>query len=295
MDDNKSKDNLVEDSKETLQEPKLIYTDIHVPSFEEIAKNEVPVVEKKEDEKPAEPVVEEKKPEITEEEIDLESIKKEIESSLDEKIQKIQDSAMSKQEKDTALEDLRAAWTKEGRNPRDYDEIYEAASTAGFEKAKKWFEEQKNEEVRKVQEQRDIAAKQQEETKRQEEDRNTAFLKYTNDQLQDLYDSGKLERPKDPKDPSDYGVKLQEALLQKMMEVNIARGKDGKAPIYSIKEIFYEHFTPPSKQPAGDKAPVSAGRGAAAPDDKDDRINYTRDIKGSWGSFMKKLSQEPKS
>lgn len=83
--------------------------------------------------------------------------------------------------------------------------------------------------------------------------RQTAFDSYVDEQLNELHAAGKLD--KNNKD-------VRNQLFTTMYEVNNARVKENKPPIYSVKEIFYEHYKSPTAQPAGDDAPISAGRGS---------------------------------
>ena len=105
------------------------------------------------------------------------------------------------------------------------------------------------------------------------EQKQKAFNNYVDEQLDELHVSGKINK-NDPKQRT--------ALFQKMMEVNDERVKTGKPPIYSVKEIFYEHYTPPTAQVAGADAPVSAGRGNAQVSN-DEEYSY-KDIRGK--SFL---------
>jgi hypothetical protein len=97
------------------------------------------------------------------------------------------------------------------------------------------------------------------ETQEQQKQRTVAFNKYLDEQLDDLYKSKRLPQIVDKNNEQDQGVVFRKALFKTMMDVNTTRVKEGKQPIYSIKEIFYEHFKAPNAQPAGADAPVSAG------------------------------------
>jgi hypothetical protein len=183
---------------------------------------------------------------------------------------KIMEDAMKKAPPQEAAkeEPLMSPWQKEGRTPKDYEEIADWAM-------------EKN---RILSERKSAAdtAKSQEQTKAQE-DYNKAqidnFNKYTAGQLNDLRTAGKIPSVKNPNNPDDPGVAAERELLEIMLEVNQERVKTGELPIYSIKEIFYEHLPEdedieePVQQVAGADAPVSAGRMPVGGEDKE--ISYT--------------------
>jgi hypothetical protein len=87
-----------------------------------------------------------------------------------------------------------------------------------------------------------------------------------------LTDSGKITTPEERKE-----------LFKTMLDVNTERQKEGKAPIYSIKEVFYEHYKK-DKQPAGADAPISMGKGVNPPEEKD--INYAEVHKKSFADIL---------
>ena len=68
-----------------------------------------------------------------------------------------------------------------------------------------------------------------------------------------------MPKIEDPKNEDDIGIRARKSLFSKMIEVNEQRTKDGKEPIYSLKEIYYEH---PINEEPGKSAPVSVGRGS---------------------------------
>jgi len=64
-----------------------------------------------------------------------------------------------------------------------------------------------------------------------------------------------------------------------MTDVNEKRAKEGKPVIYSIKEIFYEHYKKPTREVPGADAPVFGKSGHTSPD-KSGEIDY-REIHGT--------------
>jgi hypothetical protein len=64
-----------------------------------------------------------------------------------------------------------------------------------------------------------------------------------------------------------------------MLDVNLERQKAGKPYVYSIKEIYYEHYkapTPESQDVAGADAPVSPSHTPVGEEPKE--MDYVKDI-----------------
>jgi len=233
--------------EETPKEPE--YKEIHETKLEDI------VGEPKEEEK-------EIKTEVKEEEKEIEWDPKKFEEDMTAKMGKISEDSAKKvletitkskepdKEEDT---ELISPWKKEDRPPKDYEEV----SDWGIKK-KEILDKRHDVEVQK---QTDEQTEKTEEFNKQQIE---SFNKYTNEQLNDLMESGKF-----PKDDTE----ARKALFQTMLDVNIARDKEHKAPIYSIKEIFYEHYKKPEKKEvAGGDAPISTGKSAVTTDEKE--VNY---------------------
>lgn len=154
---------------------------------------------------------------------------------------------------------------KEGRNPT-------------WKEAIKILQEETTKKVRaelaQEEENRQKAIEEANQTKAENEKKQQeAFNRYVDEQLTELKEAGKF----DPTNETE-----RKALFSKMLEVNQERVQKGKAPIYSIKEIFYEHYKPTTTQPAGVDAPVSPGK--TAPVDSGDDYSYS-DLKKPWTFF----------
>lgn len=120
-----------------------------------------------------------------------------------------------------------------------------------------------------------------EEQKKVQETEVERVNKYVDDQMNELYLSNKFPKIKDEKDEKDTGVIARRALLEQVMKVNKERVEKG-LQTKTIKEVFYEDYKSPTRQPAGADVPISAGRGAGSHDDTEE-IDYMRDVKGkSW-------------
>lgn len=187
-------------------------------------------------------------------EVDISAIEAQVTKSVSEKI--IKSLTGGSEEEVTGATGEQSPWAKEGRNPRDYDEIAEWTTQLALKK----------QEEQKVKEQEENKVKEEEASKLQTE-RAESFNKYWDGQLNELFEGGKLPPITDPKNENDPGVQARKDLFTKMVEVNEQRVKDGKEPIYSLKEIFYEHY---NNEEPGMSAPVSAGRGATGQESGED-------------------------
>lgn len=239
----KTKDPVEEVSYEDVQKDTL--TDIITEPTVEEEKHEEAVVEET-------PAIKEEK----EIEFDPEKFKEEITKDFEAKIAEANKKEVIEAKGD---EELISPWAKEGRTPRDYEEV----ADWGIQKSRIISQ---REEAQKQEQQAEEAKKVEEYNQKQVEN----FNKYTDMQLEDLKEAGKITTPEERK-----------ALFQTMLDVNIARQKEGKVPVTSIKEIFYEHYKAPVKneQPAGADAPVSSAKQSGVSSEGQE-VNYTKDIKG---------------
>jgi hypothetical protein len=258
---------------EEVEEPKedIKYEDIHDKTTEEIA---APKEEKPEVVEPKEKVVETPKEE--EVEFDPNKFKEEVSKEATDKIVKALTGEGDKR-KDSIDQELVSPWKKEGRNPKDYDEIAEwaVAKREILDKRGQVEKAKQEEEAQKA-------------VKQNEESRVKSFNKYIDQQLDDLYKSGKLMTPQDPKNEKDPGVMQRKALFQSMLEVNTKRAEQGLDPIYSIKEIYYEHYKDPTRQPAGADAPVSMGKSGSSHDESPEDYTYEEIRKKNWLDFFRR-------
>src|SRR3990167_6248738 len=217
------------------------------PPAEEPAASVVPTEEPKAPETSETPVVTETPitPEVKEPEVDIKAIEEQVTKSVSERI--VKSLLGGSEEEVTTATGEQSPWAKEGRNPRDYDEIAEWSAQ---------LMEKKQTEA-KAQEQTETTEREAAQVAAQAE-RATSFNKYWDTQLNELFEGGRIPPITDVKNENDPGVVARKDLFTKMIEVNEQRVKDGKEPIYSLKEIFYEHY---SNEEPGMSAPVSAGRG----------------------------------
>lgn len=230
-----------EQYKEYVAEPEEILAD--APEEVEAVKEPEPIIER-------------------EPQIDIDKIKQELKDEVStevaERVSKALKGDETKDERDRYEVIAEEFAQKNGRSPAWHELV-----PYMVEDAKQAIKAEQAEEAR-------IANEQQQTVAKTEKEREDGFNKFVDDELTELYANNRLPKIKDKEDPEDYGVRTRTALFQKMMEVNQKRVANNEPPIYSINKIFHEHFTPPSKQPAGANAPISAGRGGNQAVDTDD-------------------------
>lgn len=239
MADKKLKETPKEEEIVEVKEETNEYVDNRVKEF--LGEDETSeVIEEKEEEVKQEEVIEEKKPEIN---IEVEREKAKLEARQ-ETIDKIVQTLTGKSTEDLGEEEgFVPAWKKEGRNPKDYDEILEEAT-----RYKEYKDDLKHKEQVKVEAQNQEV--QQKNIKQWNE--------FWDGQINDMTKQGLLPTIEDEKDENDEGVKARKLLFQKMYEIN---QKAPAVPVTSLKEIYLDNrneFT--SKNNSAKTAPVSAGR-----------------------------------
>lgn len=261
----KKKADLEVKENEAVEVTDHTYEEIHNNTLEKLAEpveEKVEKVDEKPEDKPNED--EEKKVEDVEEEVefDPEKLKEEAAEIARQKIweeaekrQREAEEAMKRQELEA--DENTPPWIKRGENtPKDYDEL----TNWNVEQAKKavaaeWEKREAEKQARLDEE------KQAEETrKKTEEDATNEWNKMVDEQLEDLYRNNKLPKIKNKADDNDEGLRARKALFQTMYEVNEKLKKEGKRPVTSIKEIFYEHYKAPTTQPPGADAPIAGSR-----------------------------------
>ena len=236
-------------------EKEYSYNDLHKETTETIASNtELP---KEPDKKVVEPVKEEKPAEKTEE-LDTNKLVEDVANKV---VEKIAPPDEKKTEDQEYIDWANKFKEDEGKEPTWTDVAKHL----------------KEEAIKAIDEREALKAKQTEETKKiadENEKRSIeTFNKIVDEDLEDLYTNKKLTPIADKNNPSDQGVVERKALFQKMLDVNTQRATEGKRPIYSIKEIFYEHYTKPNAQPAGVDAPISMGKGTSPTGQEEQEIN----------------------
>ena len=182
----------------------------------------------------------------------------------EERLKGIEEQA-KKELEEKSKDELLPVWTREGRNPKDYDEIA-AESTRIAELRFNKILEEKEAKSREI-------AEQEQSKKQQEQSRIDAYNKLVDEELEELYASDKLPKIKDQNDPNDLGVKERFNLFKTMKEVNDKRIAEGKDPIYSVHRIYNGYYKP-TKQPAGADLPISSGKSPAPPADAEQEYSY---------------------
>lgn len=170
--------------------------------------------------------------------------------------------------------------------PRSYDEIAAEAARIGKEEALAVFRaEQQAEKLRQAE---DAQAKLKTEEDRQaaEKAKLDQLQKEMDADLNDLYATNKLPKVKDEKDPNDLGMKEFKNLFETAQRVNAERMASGKAPIRSLKLIYYEHYKP-LIEPAGKNAPVFGNESPVSHEAPEDRYIPARDRRKSMTQLFK--------
>ena len=268
------------------EEPTYSHEDIQKESFRDIATN---TEEPKPVETPQAPVIPPEEPEVPLEEVAskiaedaakkvLEDQRKQFEANEEE----IKKQNQIKEDAAKPQEDRRPIWVQEGREPKDYTEIYKQAQKDSEYRMKDILTQQEND--RKLAEQTKQTELAQEQARQDENKKNLDVV--INDELEDLYKANMLTRVKDEGNPSDQGRIERQALFAKWAEVNQERRAKGLPDIVSATRIFNFYFTKPTAQPAGADAPVMGNKGSATPPSSEKDYSYD-DIKKPWSWFKR--------
>jgi len=263
-------------SDDPKEELKYNYEEIHDKPLDEIVDDKVveeePKEPPKEPEKEPEKTEPPKEPERIDANIDPEKLAEDIASKLAEKNEPLVEEKTDQEE----YQDWADKFKEEsGKEPTWTD-------VASYLKEEAVQELERRQEAKQKAEAEDRQAKAEAEKVRVEE-----FNKIVDEDLDDLYKAEKLTPIKDKDNPSDQGLLERKALFQAMLETNQKRVAENKRPIYSIKEIYYEHYTKPSAQPAGEDAPISLGKGTTSSDNEQE-IDYAKDVHNKpWSWFTR--------
>jgi hypothetical protein len=266
----------VEDPKEEPKE-EMDYNEVHDTPLEAIIGEPKPGDEKPEEAekeiKEEETPKETPKEEVTYEEVpfDPEEYKKQMRKEILGEAAKLMEKVTGVPEKKTEKdEELISPWAKEKRTPKDYEEISDWA----LEKKSILDARAESKHNKEVETQKKVVEDQ---NKQQTE----AFNKFVDNDLEDLMVSGKIPRTVNKDDTNDPGVVARKALFQAMLDVNLERQKAGKPYVYSLKEIYYEHYKSPDTEVAGADAPVSPSKSPVSEEPKE--LDYLKDIQPGRG------------
>jgi len=160
-----------------------------------------------------------------------------------------------------------------------------------YQEAMKFVKGQAIEEIKAdlKREEEEIETKKQEEQTRidaEREENEKKINAVVDDELNDLYNAGKLTKIQNPANPSDQGVIERKALFSKWQEVNTERRTKGLPDITSATRIYEFHYTKPNAQPPGADAPISGNRGSESATGDEQSYSYS-DIKKPWSFFKK--------
>lgn len=193
--------------------------------------------------------------------------------------QKILD-AIGVSPKEAEDQDLMPPWEKEQRNPKNYGEIAEWSSQLA----------EKRLDLRR-QEEQDRANEEADKTEQNTKSYNSALNSAWDEQLGEMRESGLIPQVDEAiaaklgsgkklneEERSDPGLSAQRRLFELMYKVSIDRQKEGKKPVTSLKEVYYEHFNKDTDQPVGADAPVSGGEKVVTVG-RSNEIDYLNDVK----------------
>ena len=170
---------------------------------------------------------------------------------LKKEIDEIKGQNLSKKDEKEAIEEAKTKWTKEGRNPKDYDEIVEEAENRAFNRMQKFIEER---EAKKAEEDAQRTKEEKEAAQKAEEQNKTAIERAQENlanEIKELEEGGYIPKVTDENNPDDEGVVTRKALFQKGLEINNDRIAKGLPPENSIAKVFFMHFKGANTQPAG--------------------------------------------
>lgn len=258
------------------QEPKddFSYADLHKESVKDVA-IETPKEE---------PVKETPKEEPKDEGEDLDVVGKKIADETAKRV--LEEQKIAKDAEDAAKippKDEYEEWEKKQTEEKGRPPTYKEALEFVKEQAKKEIRAEQEEQVKAEE------IKKTEATKAQEDERKRINT-FVDDELQDLYNAGKLTKIIDSKNPSDQGVVERKALFAKWAEVNAERRAAGQPEIISATRIYEFYYKKPNAQPAGGDAPVAGSQSSGTPPAGEDEIDY-KDIKKPWSFFKQKPPQ----
>lgn len=249
----------------------------------ETEKKEEPVVEVETPKEEKPPIVEEKAPE---EKIDVKEVAREAAEKATEQLKKeideIKGQNLTKKEEKDAIEEAKTRWDKEGRNPKDYNEIVDEAEERAFNRMQKFLDEK---DVKKAEEEAQKTKAQ----KEAEENNKTAIERAQenlSNEIKELEEGGYIPKVTDENNPDDEGVVTRKALFQKGLEINNDRISKGLPPENSIAKVFFMHFKGATTQPAGADAPVSGNKPSAVPKTSEKPYIYARDHAKTLSQIM---------
>jgi hypothetical protein len=251
------------------------YSELHKEEMREIAENkpaeEKPLEEKKEEEIPLEEVGKK----IAEDAANAVLEKQRLEA---EESKRLEEEAAKKEptEKEKQYIEWEKKFNEEKSRPPTYLE------------AMQFVEEQAIATIEAKQQARiEEESKKQEEAKKAQEADNERVNKFVDDEMEDLYNAGKLTKIVDPNNESDQGVVERKSLFAKWAEVNNERRAKGLPDIISATRIAEFYWKKPSAQTAGSNAPVMGSRSATTPPGEEEPYSY-KDIHSKGWSFFKR-------
>lgn len=260
-------------------DPGYSYEDINKGSVREIAEGQTPPAPVAPPAEPPAPKEPETPPTPPAPQLSAEEIAKQTADEIEarEKAAAEEQAKKEAEAQPTDKEKEYLAWEDEFKKRENRPPTYSEALKFVGDQAVAEIEARAAEKDRVAQEEQEKAQKAQEESDKQ-------LNAIVDDELNELYNAGKLTKIQDPNNPSDQGVVERQALFAKWQEVNMDRKTRGLPPIVSPIRIYDFYYTKPNAQPPGANAPVAGNKGSATPPSSEQSYTY-QDIRRPWSFF----------
>lgn len=251
-------------TQDTPEDKDLEYKDIKDKSLEQTVREDIESrTTSEEKEEPVEEEPTEEDPVEEKKEVDTGAIAEDVtKKAMDEIGKKL--GFVKEDVKQAEDKGLVAPWEKEGRNPKDYNEVAEWGATVAEHKIKTQQEE---------------AQKQQEEQQEAQKTRKEQLNSYWDEQLTEIRQSGKLPKVADPKDDNDPGKQAEADLFMQLTKYNQERVAQGKPQELNLKAFVAFNYKPKRQQPAGADLPIGGAGYTQSPAQEEGEFDY-KDIHG---------------
>lgn len=219
---------------------------------------------------------------------------RELEKKEREEAKKAEEAKLEEEKRKEALKPKFTGKDKDGNPvPKSYEELAEESARIGREQALAEFEEKQRWEKEQARAAEAEKAKQEEEARQRMEEQSRALQSQIDEEVNELYSSGKLPRVVNKDDPNDPGNLALAELFKQGAELNQQRAKEGKPLITSLSRIYAVYYKPP-KPPAGADAPIQ-GNGQAPSTTEPKGYNFREYHRMPVSTFLKKVAEKAKA
>lgn len=231
-------------------------------------------------------------------------VAEETKASFKEEIAKILDKDKDMLEKQNEADALIAAWDKEKRLPKDYNELIAETMRISDAKMEQRLKAQQkaDQEARQTRE-KEEAVNKEALAKKQGDEKLAEFNKQITQDLDEIYAIKELPRPTkieeiNNPETKDEAAKETQKVLSFGVELNQRLVKEGKPPITSLNKIYFLHYKPyqaahPEKttEVPGADAPIVGAKNTPS-GDTSNKINYTQLHNETWAQTKMRLLRE---